>query len=168
MAAARLFAALLVGALLQTTVAPNIRILGANPDFALILVCCVALLRGAEVGAVFGFLIGTFVSVVLVEPLGLNSLVFIVVGYLVGRYAETADLSSSLAPLVAVFMASLIGMTMLTVAQFLLGKQVPVAFALTHIILPSVVLNALLATPLYLLVRLWLPKGVTRDGAGPR
>ncbi len=35
-----------VATLLQTTVAPNIRILGANPDFALIIVVCVALLQG--------------------------------------------------------------------------------------------------------------------------
>ena len=41
-------AALLVGALLQTTVAPNVRILGANPDFALIVVVCVGLLRGCR------------------------------------------------------------------------------------------------------------------------
>ncbi|MGO8683878.1 MAG: rod shape-determining protein MreD, partial [Thermoleophilia bacterium] len=62
---ARLFAVLLVAVLLQTTIAPFVRILGANPDFVLILVVCVGLLRGPERGAGFGFLAGALVSLIL-------------------------------------------------------------------------------------------------------
>ena len=65
---ALVFAALL----LQTTVAPNIRILGASPDFALIVVVAVALQRGALTGAAFGFLTGVLVGVALLEPLGMS------------------------------------------------------------------------------------------------
>ena len=43
---ARLVVVLLVAVLLQTTVAPNLRLLGANPDFALIVVVC----RGPAAG----------------------------------------------------------------------------------------------------------------------
>ncbi len=94
---------LVVATLLQTAVAANIRILGANPDFVLIFVVAVALLRGAEIGAVFGFVAGGIVSIALFEPPGVRSLALVAVGYLVGRYAETADLSPSVAPIVSVF-----------------------------------------------------------------
>lgn len=146
--------ALLVGALLlQTTVAPNIRILGASPDFALIIVVCVALLRGAEVGAVFGFLTGTLVGLALLEPLGMSALVLVLVGYFAGRYAETADLSVPVAPLVGVFAATLLANLLVVTLQYLLERQVPIGFWLGRVLIPSLVLNTLLAAVFYLLVR---------------
>ena len=156
--AGRLAVVLLTVLLLQTTVAPNVRILGANPDFVLIAVVAVALLRGAEVGAAFGFVAGGLVSIVLFEPAGISSLTLVVIGYLAGRFAETADLSSDLVPLFAVFVGSLIGETMYGLAQFLLGRQAPVYFLATRVVIPLVILNTLLATPVYLVVR-WFMRG---------
>jgi rod shape-determining protein MreD len=156
---ARLAVTLLLALLLQTTVAPNIRILGANPDFALIIVVCVALLRGSETGAVFGFLTGLLVSIALMEPFGLSAFVFVLVGFLAGRYAETADLSAGIAPLLSVFAATLIAGVLLAMAQFLLARQVPLGFFVGRVLVPSLILNTLLAAPFFLAVRWWL-KGV--------
>jgi len=152
----RLGVLLAVAVFLQTTIAPNIRIMGANPDFALIIVVGVALVVGAELGAVFGFLTGTLVAVALIQPLGLGAFVFVLVGYLAGRYAETADLSAGFAPLVAVFSATLFAEVLLAVAQTLLERQVPIGFFLGRVLFPSIVLNTLLAVPLYLVVRVAL------------
>jgi rod shape-determining protein MreD len=150
---ARLVGVLLVAWLLQTTVAPNVRILGANPDFALIVLVCVALLRGSEVGAVFGFLAGTLVAVSLMEPIGVSSFVFVLVGYYTGRYAETADLSTGVAPMVAVFVGTLLADLLFITMQYLLERQVPLTFTFTRVVLPALVLNTLLAVPFYVAVR---------------
>jgi len=155
---ARLGALLFAALLLQTTVAPNIRILGASPDFALIIVVSVALLRGCQTGAVFGFLTGTLVGVALLEPLGMTALVFVIVGYFAGRYAETADLSAPVAPLVAVFAATFVASVLVATLQYLLERQVPFGFWLGHVLLPSLVLNTLLAAVFYLFAR-WVLGG---------
>lgn len=152
----RLLAALLVAVLLQTTVAPNIRVLGANPDFALVIVVCVALIKGSELGAVFGFFTGTLVAIALMEPFGLSAFVFVLVGYFAGRYVETADLSAAFAPLVAVFLATVLANVLFAVAQFLLAREVPLDLLFVRVLLPALVLNTLLAAPLYLVVRAWL------------
>jgi rod shape-determining protein MreD len=160
---ARLAVTLLVATLLQTTVASNIRILGANPDFALIIVVCVALVRGAEAGAVFGFLAGSLVAIALMEPLGLAAFVFVLVGYFVGRYAETADLSAGFAPIVSTVVATLLAGVLYAMAQTLLERQVPLGFFLGRVLVPTVILNTLLAPPFYLVVRRWLrPRGDPR------
>ncbi len=160
---ARLIAVLIVGVLLQTTVAPFVRILGANPDFVLILVVCVGLLRGAEWGAGFGFVAGALVSLILFEPLGVSSFIFVLLGYVAGRYAETADLSSGFAPIFSVFAASLLGQILFALVQFLLARQVPFTYVVFSVTVPSVVLDTLLAAPVYLLTRLWLRgEGVRR------
>jgi rod shape-determining protein MreD len=156
---ARLVVMLFVAVLLQTTVAPNIRILGANPDFALIIIVCVALMKGSEIGAVFGFLTGVLVAIALMEPFGLSAFVFVLVGYFAGRYAETADLSAGFAPLVTTFAATLLANVLFAMAQFLLEREVPMGFFLGRVLIPSLIINTLLAAPLYLLVRLWLPGG---------
>jgi rod shape-determining protein MreD len=165
---ARLVVVLVVGVLLQTTVAPFVRILGANPDFVLILVVCVGLLRGAEWGVGFGFVAGALVSLILFEPLGVSSFIFVLLGYLAGRYAETADLSSGFAPIFMVFSASLLGQILFALVQFLLARQVPFAYVVLSVIIPSVILDTLLAAPVYLLARLWLRGGGARRALAAR
>lgn len=160
---ARLGALLFAALLLQTSVAPNIHVLGASPDFALIIVVSVAMLRGCQVGAVFGFLTGVLVGVALLEPLGMSALVFVVVGYFAGRYAETADLSAPVAPLVGVFAGTLLAGVIIATLQYLLERQVPFGFWIGRVLLPSLVLNTLLAAVFYLFAR-WVlgGKGVLR------
>jgi rod shape-determining protein MreD len=153
---ARLAVVLLIAVLLQTTVAPHLRLLGAFPDFALIAVVCVALIKGSETGAVFGFLTGMFTAIALMEPFGLSAFVFVLIGYFAGRYAETADLPAGFAPLLTVFVATVIANVLFAMAQFLLAREVPLGFFLGRVLFPSVVFNTLLAAPVYLLVRLWL------------
>lgn len=153
---ARLAVVLLLAVLLQTAVAPHLRLLGAYPDFALIAVVCVALVKGSETGAVFGFLTGMLTAIALMEPFGLSAFVFVLVGYFAGRYAETADLPAGLAPLLTVFAATLLANGLFATAQFLLAREVPLGFFLGRVLLPSLVFNTLLAAPVYLLVRVWL------------
>jgi rod shape-determining protein MreD len=162
---ARLAALMLVAFLLQTTVSPHVRILGASPDFALLAVVCVSLLRGAEIGAVFGFIMGLLVSVALLSPLGVSSFIFVVIGYLAGRYAETADTSSWLAPVFTVLVCSLLAELLSMLIQFLLDRQVPLGYVVTRLFIPAIVLNTLLAAPVYLLARLWLREGVSGHAA---
>ncbi len=152
----RLAVVLLVAVLIQTAVAPHLRLLGANPDFALIAVVCVALVKGSETGAVFGFLTGMLTAIALMEPFGLSAFVFVLIGYFAGRYAETADLPAGLAPLLTVFIATLLANVLFAMAQFLLAREVPVGFFLGRVLVPSLVFNTLLAAPVYLLIRLWL------------
>ena len=158
---ARLVAMLLITILLQSTLAPHVRMLGASPDFALIAVVCVGLVRGSETGALFGFVTGTWVSVAVFGPLGVSSLVLVLVGYFAGRYAETADPTSGLAPIVVVAVGTGLAEIMYALAQFLLGRQAPFGFFFVHALLPELVLNALLAAPGYLLARLWLREAVS-------
>jgi rod shape-determining protein MreD len=157
---ARLAFMLVVTVLLQATLAPHVRILGASPDFTLIAVVCVGLLRGSEIGALFGFIAGLCVAVAVFGPLGLNSLVLVVVGYVAGRYAETADTSSGLAPIFVVAVSTALAEIMYTLSQFLLDRQAPFGFFFVHALLPVLVLNTLLAAPGYLVARLWLREGM--------
>ena len=159
-------AAMLIGTvLMQTTIAPHLRILGATPDFALLAVVCVGLLRGSETGAIFGFLTGVCIAVAVFDPVGLSSFALVIVGYMAGRYAETADTMSGWTPIVVVVAGTLLAEILAILMQFLLDRQVPLGFVITRVVLPRLVLNALLAAPAYVLARLWMREGVRHDQA---
>ena len=86
----------------------------------------------------------------------MRSLALVAVGYLVGRYAETVDLSPSVAPIVSVFVATLIAESLELLAQFLFGREVPLLYLMGRWVIPLLVLDSLLAVPLYLVARWWL------------
>ncbi len=160
----RLALLLLVTILLQTTIAAHVRVLGAGPDFALLAVVAVGLLRGSEIGALFGFVVGIAVAVTVFTPLGLSSLVLVIIGYFAGRYAETADTASGWTPVLVVLCGTVVAQSMSACMQFLLEREVPLGFVFLRVFLPSLVLNGLLAAPVYLLTRLWLREGVGDRG----
>jgi rod shape-determining protein MreD len=71
---------------LQTALFPSLRIWDAAPDLLLVATIAVAYERGAETGAVFGFVSGIAIDCFLSSPLGASALAFSLVGYGVGIF----------------------------------------------------------------------------------
>lgn len=85
---------------LQTALVPHLRILDAGPDLLLVATIAVAYERGAETGAVFGFVSGIAIDCFLSSPLGVSALAFALVGYAVGVFQSGLVRSSrAIAPI---------------------------------------------------------------------
>ena len=138
---------------IQQTSISQISIFGVSADLSPLVVMSVGLLAGALPGAIFGFGTGLLVDTVLVQPLGVTSLLYIGVGFWSGRLRELRDPSHGLVPLVLGAGATAavgIGMTLI---QFLLGVDAPVSLLLAQQIFVTVLVNTLIALPVYALVR---------------
>jgi rod shape-determining protein MreD len=142
--------------LVQTTVAPHLTVLGAKPDTTLVMVMCVALLRGPMWGSVVGFGTGLLLDIALMQTMGISSFLFTLAGYFGGRYGEGLDTDSWVPPLFTVFISTLVVQFLNAVIMFLLGIEASATFVLIRIVLPSAVLGALLASPLFMVTRWWL------------
>ena len=143
----------LLGGILQLTAVSQVSVFGVPADLSPLLVASVGFLAGSIPGAVFGFCLGLFVDMALMQTLGVTSLVFTGVGYGAGRVRELRDPAHGLAPVAvgaAATAAAAIGFSLL---QFLLGVDAPVSFLLARQILMTIVLNTLLAAPVHALVR---------------
>jgi rod shape-determining protein MreD len=152
-AAGRLALLGLLGGIFQLTTVSQVAIFGVPADLSPLLVASIGFLSGSISGAVFGFSLGLFVDTVLMQTLGVNSLVLTAVGYGAGRVRELRDPAHTLAPVIvgaAATAAATIGFSLL---QFLLGVDAPVSFSLLRAILMTVVLNTLLALPVYAVCR---------------
>ena len=149
----RLVAIGLVGGILQLTTVSQVAIFGVPADLSPLLVAAVGLLCGSIAGACFGFGLGLFMDTLLAQTLGLTSLVLLAVGYAGGRLRELRDPAHGLVPVAVGAAATAAAAIGFSVLQFLLGVDAPVSFLLVRQILMTIVLNTLLAMPVYLACR---------------
>lgn len=160
---ARLGALIVVGVIVQTAAVSQLPIAGANADLAPLLVMSVGLLCGSLAGASFGFGVGLFVDDALLQTLGVSSLVLLAVGYGAGRIREARDPEGTFVPLAVGASATLIFSVGFALMHFLLGVDAPVSWALVRDTLTTLVINTLLALPVYAIVRRWLLPSLPDD-----
>jgi rod shape-determining protein MreD len=153
---ARLAALALGGALLEIVAVSQVSIFGGVADLSPLVVMAAGLLCGSVAGAVVGFGTGLFLDLALVQTLGLSSLVLLLVGYWAGRLRETRAPEGPLVPLAVGAAATLLAEGGYGIVQFLLGVDAPVSLLLVREIIATVLINALIALPVFALTRRWL------------
>ena len=143
----------LIGGIVQLTTVSQVSLFGVPADLSPLLVASVGFLCGSVTGATFGFALGLFVDTALLQTLGVTSLVFTGVGYGAGRVRELRDPAHTLAPVIVGAAATAIAAVGFSLLQFLLGVEAPLSFQLLRQILMTIVLNTLLALPVYAVCR---------------
>jgi rod shape-determining protein MreD len=151
--ALRMLALGFVSVVVQIAAVSQITVFGVSADLSPLVVASVGLLAGSLPGAVFGFSVGLFVDLALVQTLGVTSLLYIAIGYAAGRLRELRDPAHGLVPLAVGAIATAVGTIGFALMQFLLGVQAPVSLLLLRQIVVTILVNSLLALPVYALVR---------------
>lgn len=150
---ARIAAIGLIGVLLQLSFFSQVELFHVSPDILPALVVCLALLGGSLTGAVAGFSIGLFLDCLLVEALGVSSLVLLGIGYLAGLFRERFEIHTSLVPALLCMGLTLAAELGFAAIQLLLGIDAPVSLLIVRDMLLKSVYAFFLGWPLYLLVR---------------
>jgi rod shape-determining protein MreD len=159
----RIAALAVVLVFVQIGVVSEVPLFGVNVDLSPLLVAFVGLLCGSTLGAVTGFAVGLLVDLTLVQTLGVTSFIFTLIGYWSGRLRELRDPQAAITPLLVgagASAASLIGYSLM---EFLLGVDAPVSLELLRQIVLGVVLNTVIALPMWALVRRSLEGGLPDD-----
>ncbi len=158
---------LLVGVVVQLAFFSQLHVLGSTPDILPVLAVALGLLGGGVLGAVCGFALGLLTDSLLLQTLGVSSIVLLAVGYLAGRWRESFDITSSLVPPLLTGALTLLGAAMFAAIQLMLGVEAPVSLLVVREILVKALLAGLLAIPIYPLVRLILRPALV-EGTGRR
>lgn len=149
----RLSALGFLAVVVQIAAVSQITVFGVTVDLTPLVVASVGLLAGSLPGAAFGFAVGLFVDLALVQTLGVTSLLFIAIGYWAGRLRELRDPAHGLVPLAVGAVATAVSTVGFALMQFLLGVQAPVSWLLVRQIVVTILCGTLLALPVYALVR---------------
>jgi rod shape-determining protein MreD len=137
----------------QESAISQVSIFGVSADITPLVVMSVGLLCGSLTGAIFGFFTGLMIDLVLVQTLGVTSLLYIAIGYWSGRLRELRDPAHGLVPLALGAAATAFAGLGMAVIQFLLGVSSPVSALLLQQIFVQVLVNTLIALPVYAFVR---------------
>jgi rod shape-determining protein MreD len=157
----RLFLLGFFAVVVQESAVSQISIFGVSADITPLVVMSVGLLCGSLTGAIFGFFTGLMIDLVLVQTLGVTSLLYIAIGYWAGRLRELRDPQAALTPLLVGASGAAVSLIGYSLMEFMLGVDAPVSFELLRQIVLGVVVDSIVAVPLYLLIRRVL------DGALP-
>ena len=150
---------------LQLSIIANVEVLGGHPNLLLVTIVCMALLRGALLGAVAGFSAGLLADTGVFGTLGFTALLLTLAGYWAGRYGETTGRDRAHAPLLSIAVITVLYQVAALILRFMLGQSAPASHIFTTLV-PTVALNLILTVPVYVLVRRvlrpqeWTPREV--------
>ena len=145
--AAKAAALLFLAVVLQISIFSGVEIFGGRPDLLLVTLVLVALLRGTIFGAAAGFGAGLLYDMGTFGTLGFIALLYTLAGYWIGRYGETTGRDRSHAPILSVVVVSILFAIGALMLHFMLGENAPARAVLVESLVPSLLLNVLLAFP---------------------
>jgi rod shape-determining protein MreD len=148
---------------IQEAAISQISIFGVSADLGPLVVMSVGLLAGSMPGAAFGFAAGLLIDLTLFQTLGVTSLLYIAIGYWSGRVRELLDPSHGLVPLGMGAGATAVSGFGMALIQFLLGVDAPVSALLLQQIFITILVNTLIALPVYHLVQRIIKPALPND-----
>jgi rod shape-determining protein MreD len=140
---------LLVALVLQVSVLSRIGIAGGHPDIVVLVVAAVAFYAGSIPGCATGFAAGFLLDLATGATMGASSLVLIAVGYGVGRFRELRDPSHGLLPIPVGVAATGAWVLAFAAVSFMLDVGARVSPLVIREMIVTVLLNALLALPVF-------------------
>jgi rod shape-determining protein MreD len=144
---------LVFAVVLQISSFSQLHVLGGNADITVLAVAAVALYAGSVPGAIAGFCAGLLLDAALGADLGGTSLVLTVIGYFVGRFMEVRDPAHGLIALPVALAATAAYVTAVAAVQFMLDIGATVSILALREMIATILLNVIIALPLFAAVR---------------
>jgi len=138
--------------ILQTTILAKFTFKGIKPDYVLIMIILLSNYTGSIKGQLLGFTSGLVEDFLSLSPLGFNSLVNTVIGYLAGITSGKIFLDPILVPVVFIFIGTLLKsfLSFLIFSFFLKEKA---DFIYTGSLLIEIGMNIILTPFIYLFLK---------------
>jgi len=143
-----LVAVIVTALLLQTTVFPELTLLGVKPELLYLVTVVFAALRGPAEGAVVGFVSGLAQDFLLNMPKGITALTLTMLGYTVGLARQYITSPSPLLPAVLVAVGTAGGVAFHQAVAFLLGEEEDPFSYVAKVVLLTAVYGGVL-TPIF-------------------
>ena len=140
---------LLLALVLQLSAVAQLGLFGGHADLIPLAVAAVAYYGGSIPGAASGFAMGVMVDLATGSTMGASSLVLTAVGYGVGRFREMRDPAHGLLPIPIGAAATAGWVTAFAAVSFMLDVGATVSPVVIRDMIVTVLLNALLALPVF-------------------
>jgi rod shape-determining protein MreD len=140
---------LLIAAILQSTVVPEIRIGGGGPDLILMFVLSWTLLADTEEGLIWAVIGGVIQDLTTGLPTGTSALALVIVAFAANLVLGPVGRGNLIFPPIVIVIGTVLYHLLLMVLLAVLGRGVTFSYALTYVTFPTVVFNLVLMLPVF-------------------
>ncbi|MBQ9690978.1 MAG: rod shape-determining protein MreD [Eggerthellaceae bacterium] len=148
----RLILGALIAIIFQIVVAPNIAILGAQPNFIVVYIIVISMIHPSDTTLVLAFISGLIFDALAQQPFGIMAFILVVSAFLFGRIYDKFTSNNIAVPLVVAMLCSLLVEVLSVGAYTEISATTPEFFsALIHTALPNTLYDSaavLLVMPL--------------------
>lgn len=137
---------------LQTTIFQHLRIFGIVPNTTLIILVCIAVLKGKKVGSFIGLITGFVQDILFFNVIGINALIYFIIGYLIGSINDKIYKDSSFMPFVLTAVSTVFYHLVYSFFMYFLTVNYSYLYLIRKIIFVELIYNSLLSIFIYKLV----------------
>jgi len=140
---------LIIAAILQSTVIPEVRIAGGGPDLILMLVISWTLLSGIEEGVIWALIGGILQDILNGIPTGTSALALVILVFLITLVMRPISRKNLVVPPLIITVGTALYHLLLVVLFTAVGHPVSVNYTLPYVTLPTTLFNAVLILPVF-------------------
>ncbi len=140
---------ILISFILQTTVFRVIDFSGIVPNLMIILTASYAFMRGDKSGMVIGMFCGILVDIFFGSYLGFYALIYMYIGFIVGKFNKIFFPENILLPLALIVSSDFLFGFTCYVLLFMFRNKFDIGYYMLNVIIPEAVYTALVAIFIY-------------------
>ena len=133
----------------QASLSVILMINGAVPDFVLILIVSAALMRGSTSGLFVGFFAGLLCDVFFENIIGINALIYMLIGYFCGKFRKNFYAENMLQPLGMIAVSEMIYRGIKYIYGIFEGCSTGIIYYFINVMLGEAVYTAIAALLIY-------------------
>ncbi len=139
------FIFVIVSFILHTTVFRVLDFGGIGPNLMMIIVASLGFIKGDKTGLVIGFFSGLLVDIFFGTYLGFFALIYMYLGFIVGKFHEVFFSQNIAIPIVFITIADFLFGFVCYVLMFLFRTRFNIGYYMVNVIIPEMVYTALIA-----------------------
>ena len=140
---------LIIAAILQSTVIPEIRIGGGGPDLIFMLVVSWTLLAGIEEGTVWALIGGIVQDLLNGTPTGTSALGLVALVFVITLAIRPVSRKNLVVPPLVAAVGTAVYHLLLIVLLTVVGRPASISYTLPYVTLPTVLFNTVLMLPVF-------------------
>lgn len=149
MAITTLFLLILINIVFQSSILPYFTLFGFVPNTGLVLIVIIALRQGKYYGGFFGLGLGLIQDILFGQVIGVNALIFFILGYVVGMIQEVLDIENIIIPILTSAISTIFYNFFFYIIMFFLSRDIPMEIMMRNVFSIEILYNVVLAALIY-------------------
>lgn len=140
---------IIINLVIQSTILPYMTIFGAAPNTALIIIVIISLLKGKYYGGFFGLALGLVQDIIFGTVIGVNALIYFLLGYTIGLIQSTLNIENKIIPVLCTALGTILYNLLYFLFMFFLARNIPMDVMVKKTFSIGIIYNSLLSIFVY-------------------